>query len=239
MVKKLPLFLLMLLSACTTNTSTETMRQPTHSIRLLALGDSYTSGAGVEPPESWPFQLSERLYQSGIETADMQVIAQNGWATEDLLAGMEAANLQGEYDLVVLLIGVNNQFRMYGIDQYREEFGLILGRAIRLAGDDPTRVVVLSIPDWSVTPFAAGYNVARIGAEINTYNDINRESATQTGAGYVDVTGISRQAARDRSLLARDGLHPAGKMYAMWVDEMLPVILLAVGVRNNDPASRE
>jgi lysophospholipase L1-like esterase len=193
-------------------------------MRILTLGDSYTIGTSVEPSESWPYQLVERVNAEGIPAEAPQVVAQNGWTTRDLAAGIEEIDPQGPYDLVTLLIGVNNQFRGYDIDEYQTEFRQLLEQAIHFAGGDNRRVLVLSIPDWGVTSFATGRDAVQIAAEIDAFNAVNLEETTALGAQYLDVTAISRQAATDRSLLAADGLHPSAKMYAQWVEAIMPVI---------------
>jgi lysophospholipase L1-like esterase len=220
---RLLLPLCLLLSACANpffmQTSTSTQ------LRILALGDSYTEGTYVQPSDSWPSQLAKRLGEEGYRVSELNVIARGGWTTDELQTGIDLANPQGPYHLVTLLIGANNQFRGYPLDDYRDEFQALLDRAVTFAGGNPGRVIVLSIPDWSVSPFARGQNVARIGAEINAYNRINQAAAELAGAYYVDVTSISRQAATDPTLLAGDGLHPSGQMYSLWVEEIVPVVL--------------
>src|SRR5262249_42877268 len=127
----------------------------------------------------------------------------------ELSAAIDAANPRGTYDLVSLLIGVNNQYRGRSTAEYRAEFRGLLTRAISFAGARANHVVVLSIPDWSVTPFAAERDRAQIGREIDEFNAVNRDEASRAGAPYVDVTEISRRAAQESNLLAGDGLHPS------------------------------
>lgn len=192
-------------------------------LRILALGDSYTIGESVRPDERWPVQLVERLRGEGIPVAEPVIIARTGWRTDDLSGGIDRARPEGRFDLVGLLIGVNNQYQGRTADAYRGEFAALLQRAIGFAGGDPSRVIVLSIPDWGATPFAAGQDRARIGAEIDRFNAINREETLRAGARYVDVTPVSREAPNRPELIAVDGLHPSGKMYAEWVALVLPV----------------
>ncbi len=191
-------------------------------MRFLALGDSYTIGESVEPAERWPVQLAALLRPQGFNVGEPAIIATTGWTTDELSAGIDQANPQGTCDLVSLLIGVNNQYRGRGLDEYRQQFVTLLQRAIAFAGGQPTRVLVLSIPDWGVTPFAADRDRTAIAAAINNFNAINREEAERLGAHYVDVTPFSRTAAADPSLIAADGLHPSGKMYAEWARLALP-----------------
>jgi lysophospholipase L1-like esterase len=192
-------------------------------MRFLALGDSYTIGESVAAEERWPAQLAALLNAAGVEVSAPLIIAATGWTTDELAAGIDAADARGPFDLVSLLIGVNNQYRGHDPEQYRAEFAGLLTRAIAFAGGEPSAVIVLSIPDWGVTPFANGRERAQIAAAIDAFNAINREAAEAAGARYVDVTPISRRAATDPALIAADGLHPSGAMYAEWARLALPL----------------
>jgi lysophospholipase L1-like esterase len=196
--------------------------------RYLALGDSYTVGESVAEAARWPVQLVARLRAEGVPLADPQIVAQTGWTTDELMAGIETAEPHGPFDLVSLLIGVNNQYRGRSEDEYGQQFATLLRQAVSFAGDQPHRVIVLSIPDWGVTPFAAGHDRDRIAAEIDAFNAINRTETERMGAHYVDITPISRQAQTNPELTAEDGLHPSGQMYAAWVELVLPVARQAV-----------
>jgi lysophospholipase L1-like esterase len=192
-------------------------------MRFLALGDSYTIGESVDEAEGWPRQLARLLGEEGIDLREVSIIARTGWTTAELAAGIEAAGPEGIYDLVSLLIGVNNQYRGLDQEEYRREFVALLKQAIVLAGGQPNHVLVLSIPDWSVTPFAAGRDRPAMAAEIDEFNRINQEEAARSGAHYVDVTLASRRAADDPALIAEDGLHPSGRMYTGWARLLLPM----------------
>lgn len=185
---------------------------------FLALGDSYTIGESVAPADRFPSQLAKAL-----KTQEPQVIAKTGWTTDELDKAIDAAKPKGPFDLVTLLIGVNNQYRGRSPAEYDKEFKALLKRAIGFAGGRPARVVVISIPDWGVTPFASGRDRKKIAAEIDRFNEINRKETVHAGARYVDITAISRKAAKDPSLVAADGLHPSARMYAQWVDVILPI----------------
>jgi lysophospholipase L1-like esterase len=200
-------------------------------MQFLALGDSYTIGESVAPEERWPVQLGALLRAEGLDVGDPTLIATTGWTTDELSAAIDRANPQGAFDLVSLLIGVNNQYRGRGQDEYREQFAALLQRAIGFAGGNLARVLVLSIPDWGVTPFAArlGRDPAAVAADIDAFNAINRAETERPGAHYVDVTPFSREAAHDPSLLADDGLHPSGRMYAEWARLALPAAREALG----------
>ena len=197
-------------------------------IRFLALGDSYTIGESVAAAERWPMQLAMLLRAEGVTVAKPQIIARTGWTTGELQAGIEKARPVGPFDLVSLSIGVNNQYRGLDVEEYRVEYRELLKQAIGWAGGEPGRVVVLSIPDWSVTPFAAGRDRAKIAREIIQFNLVKRQESWQAGVQYVDVTGISQRAAKDAELVAGDGLHPSGKMYGEWARQALPVVMKAV-----------
>jgi lysophospholipase L1-like esterase len=183
---------------------------------FLALGDSYTVGEGVAPDERWPEQLVRRLGQVGLRVAPPRIVAATGWTTDELNAAISAAGFApGEaFDLVSLLIGVNNQYRGRPLDVYRREFAGLLARAAALAGGRAGRVLVLSIPDWGVTPFADGRDRAAIAHDIDAFNAAACGEVGRTGARWVDVTSISRSVRDD--WLAADGLHPSASQYAAW-----------------------
>lgn len=191
-------------------------------LKYLALGDSYTIGERVEVSERFPVQLADRLKLMDYDLKDAEIIARTGWSTGQLLQALADENPQGPYNLVTLLIGVNNQYRGLDITEYRQEFRQLLQKAIQLAGNDAGKVIVLSIPDYSVTPFASGGDTAKIAREIDAFNAINFEETKYTNTNYFDITGISRKAKYDPDLIATDGLHPSAKMYSEWVDLMLP-----------------
>ena len=197
-------------------------------IRILALGDSYTIGEGVPADERWPMQLAAMLRARSRQVAAPTVVARTGWTTDELSSGIDDAKPEGRYDLVTLLIGVNNQYRGRSVDEYRAQFRELLARAIGFAGGRTERVIVLSIPDWSVTPFAEGRDRTRIAREINAFNEVNRDESSRAGTRYVDITPISRRAADDPDLTGGDKLHPSPAMYAAWVRAMLPAVLAAL-----------
>lgn len=202
---------------------------PPAEIRVLALGDSYTIGESVAPEERWPVRLAALLRARGLSVASPTIVARTGWTTDELAAGIDTARPAADYDIVTLLIGVNNQYRGRSADEYRTQFRALLARAIEFANSRAARVVVLSIPDWGVTPFAQGRDRARISDEIDRFNAINRDETTRAGARYVDVTPASRRVPTEPALVASDGLHPSGAMYAIWAGLVLPVVLEALG----------
>jgi lysophospholipase L1-like esterase len=192
-----------------------------HSIHYLALGDSYTIGESVGELSCWPVQLAKALRAAGFDVADPIIIARTGWTTADLTEGIDQSNPQPPFSLVTLLIGVNNQYQGRSENEYRDEFSGLLNRSIELAGRKAGHVVVLSIPDWGVTPYAAqmGANPATVAKAIDRFNAINLSETKKAGAIYVDITAISRSRP---DLVAGDGLHPSSEMYAQWVKSVLP-----------------
>jgi lysophospholipase L1-like esterase len=204
---------------------------PAAEVRILALGDSYTIGEAVAAGERWPVRLAALLRARGIAVAEPDIVARTGWTTDELSAGIDAAQPRGPYDIVTLLLGVNNQYRGRPATEYREQFSALLARAVGFAGSKADHVVILSIPDWGVTPFAAGRDRARIARDIDEFNAIAREEASRVGARYVDVTGISRRAASEPALVAHDGLHPSAPMYEEWARAVFPVAASIVTAR--------
>lgn len=188
--------------------------------RYLALGDSYTIGQSVPVEERFPVQLLERLKSTyGLRDAEVDIIAQTGWTTTSLKAAIELfLDESVEYDLVSLLIGVNNQYQGMDINTYRPAFSELLERAISIAGGDKNKVFVVSIPDYAFTPSHA--NIAAISDEIDDYNNINRNVSMEYGVRYVNITPISRRGLDEPDLVASDDLHPSGKQYSEWVVEI-------------------
>ena len=204
--------------------------EDTMTITHLALGDSYTIGEGVAADGRWPVQLATALREQGIGLADPRIIATTGWTTDELSAAIDAAEPLGRWDFVSLLIGVNNQYRGRSVADYRGEFRDLLARAIKLADGRADRVLVLSIPDWGVTPFAMRSGTpqprpdrAQIATELDAYNAAAQALCAQHGVAFVDITGASRTHGGDAAMLADDGLHPSAAMYTQWTALALPV----------------
>lgn len=187
-------------------------------LSYLALGDSYTIGEAVEPSNSFPFQLVEILKNKEILFESPKVIAKTGWTTDELRHAIQQEQMVKTFDLVTLLIGVNNQYRGYSPETYRKEFAALLETSIRFAGGDKDKVFVVSIPDWGVTEFAkqSGRELKTISNEIDAFNEINRQETVSRQVSYIDITPISRQAIKKPTLIASDGLHPSKKMYTEW-----------------------
>ena len=195
----------------------------------LALGDSYTIGEGVAAADRWPVQLAALARTQRLELQAPDIIARTGWTTAELAAAVATGDTAKTYDLVSLQIGVNDQYRGQPLAQYRRTFRGLLQTAIRRAGRRPGRVVVLSIPDWGQSPFAAGSNRAQIGAEIDQFNAAARAECQPAGVAFVDITPLSRAAAGDAAQFATDGLHYAGPQLRRWAAAALPATQAALG----------
>ncbi len=193
--------------------------------KFLALGDSYTVGESVSTEMSFPYLLKDSLEKREILLHEPLVVAKTGWTTDELNEGINNAEITGKFDLVTLLIGVNNQFRGRDTANYREEFRDLLNRAINFSRQDARGVIVISIPDWGVTPFANNYNPDQIGMEIDNFNNIARKESEKAGVEYVYITDISRTKYDGEYLIASDNLHPSCKMYALWVERITPVAI--------------
>jgi lysophospholipase L1-like esterase len=192
---------------------------------FLALGDSYTIGQSVNPAETYPAQTVSVLKTKGVDVHSPEIIATTGWTTADLQHAInhhKFAFLQ--YDIVTLLIGVNNQYQGRSQSEYKVQFTELLMTAIRLAGNSPGHVIVLSIPDYAGTPFARNSDTALISREINSFNQINKEIALAHKVNYLNITDESRKAASDQSLITYDNLHFSGKEYAIWSNGLAEII---------------
>ena len=198
--------------------------QAKKQLQYLALGDSYTIGESVNASENFPNLFVSMMRKEGLGVQDARIIAKTGWTTDELSSNIKAAGsqepLQENYDLVSLLIGVNNQYRGRTAEEYNSEFEALLQKAIAFAGNRVERVVVLSIPDWGVTPFATGRDREKIAREIDAFNTVNKRLALQYKVHYIDITPWTREAPTDPSLLAADGLHPSGKEYKRWAEKI-------------------
>jgi lysophospholipase L1-like esterase len=184
-------------------------------LRYLALGDSYTIGESVDAAGRWPHQLVALLRQRGLPFDEPLIIARTGWTTDELSSAIDETELTPPYDLVSLLIGVNNQYRGRPVEEYRSEFTGLLDRALGFSGLRPERLFVLSIPDWGVTPFAASRDREAIAREIDRYNETAAGICRSAGVSFFDVTGSSRQ---HPELIASDGLHPSRDLYTIWAE---------------------
>lgn len=205
-------------------TKTETQHSDlSKDISYLALGDSYTIGTSIDTANSWPMQLTDSLKAEGIGFNETQIIATNGWTTQDLLDGINDQKPASDFDMVSLLIGVNNQYQGMDINIYITQFRELLEQAIGFANGDTSKVFVVSIPNYGVTPFGQSRDPEKIRTELIEYNDIAKDISSEYDIPFINITPISELAAEDLSLLASDQLHPSAKMYSMWITEILKV----------------
>lgn len=197
-------------------------------VTYLALGDSYTIGESVPATSNFPNQAATLLEAANLFIRP-RIIATTGWTTDELENGIREAGqaqpISENYDLVTLLIGVNNQYRGRTPESYRPEFKALLEKATRFAGNRPDHVVVFSIPDWGVTPFANGRDRAEIARQIDAYNAVNKEITAANGSLYADITAWTREAAVNPALLAPDGLHPSALEYRRWAEKLRDMAL--------------
>ncbi len=217
--------LFLLFFALTVNCQTIKVREP---VSFLALGDSYTIGQSVGETERWPVQFMHELGRLGYGAGELKIIAQTGWRTDNLQNAINQQLPLNGYNLVSLLIGVNNQYQGGNIQTYAKEFEELLDQAIFIAGGSSSHVFVLSIPDYAYTPYGNGN--PNISAEIDEFNQINRQISDNKNVKYVDITPISRRGLVQPELVASDGLHPSGLMYAQWVAEILKHVEKEVGI---------
>ncbi len=191
---------------------------------ILCLGDSYTIGEAVQPAERFSFQAVELLKKQDVFFAEPEIIAQTGWTTDELANAISAKNIQRTFDFVTLLIGVNNQYRQRDIENYKKEFSALLQTAIKYADNRKKRAIVISIPDWGVTPFVAQDAHKRsseiIAKEIDEFNAAQESICKEENIHFINITTASRNAKEDRNLIAEDGLHPSAKMYAEWAEKV-------------------
>ncbi|HET9504998.1 MAG TPA: SGNH/GDSL hydrolase family protein [Hymenobacter sp.] len=218
------IFLLGLLTGCATHVPMTTTTPPAATISYLALGDSYTIGEGAPEAGRWPVQLAALAQAQGLPLGQPTIIARTGWTTAELQEAIREANLHQPYGLVSLLIGVNNQYRRQSLAQYQQEFRALLATAVAFAGGQPRHVVVLSIPDWGQTPFAAAHDQAQIAQEINQFNQAAHEECQRAGVAFVDITPLTRAAAGDASQVVADGLHYTPAQMRQWAQRALPVV---------------
>jgi len=188
----------------------------------LALGDSYTIGEGIPVYENFPYQTVQLLRKAGYALYAAEIVAKTGWTTDELQAGIDNSSFLPNYDVVSLLIGVNNQYRGRGLQEYTQQFESLLQQAIRFAGNQASHVFVVSIPDWGATPFASntGKIPATVAHEIDAFNAVNKSLAEKYSVFYIDITPGTRLAANDTSLLAADQLHYSGKEHAIWAEKL-------------------
>lgn len=194
----------------------------------LALGDSYTIGEQVDFAENFPNQTVQLLRKAGFAFHAAEIIAKTGWTTDELSDAIEKTTFLGNYDIVSLLVGVNNQYRGRSVTEFKIEFEHLLQKAIQFSGNKPDRVFVLSIPDWGVTPFAEGKDRHQVAKEIDQYNEICKVSAAAFKTNFIDITLSQRADGNRQEFLAPDGLHPSGNEYIKWATQLADGIIKAL-----------
>lgn len=213
------LLLVTLLAGC--NASSDTSGSSNAKYSYLALGDSYTIGESVAVDKRWPVQLVDRLNQRGYEVAPPKIVAKTGWTTRDLIRGIESEiDVHRDFDLVSILIGVNNQYQNKTLSEFETELNEIFRKAINHSKNLEKGVFAVSIPDYGATPFGAS-NAQEIGMEIDEFNAVFRKVAEEYNVDFYNITPISRQGLENPQLVAGDGLHPSGLMYQYWVDQII------------------
>ena len=201
-----------------------TVLKAQQSLSYLALGDSYTIGESLPLKDNFPNQTVDLLKLRGMKINEPVIVAKTGWTTDELMDAIEKRQINGQFDFVSLLIGVNNQYRGRDITVYQKEFEQLLQQAIAFAGGNRNHVFVLSIPDWGATPFAAGRDLVKIAREINQFNAVNKKISEQYKVNYIEITEGTREASKDLSLVAEDKLHPSKKEYGRWAEKLSKVI---------------
>ncbi len=211
-------------ASTTKNTKDTATMNHTGAFTYLALGDSYTIGQSVPQSQSYPYQLAALLTGNSLRVDTPKIIAVTGWTTDNLIDAIAQSDVVNKkFDFVTLLIGVNDQYQGLSQDNYKTKFTEVLNTAIKFANGNVSRVFVISIPDWGVTPFGGGRDNV-IGPEIDQFNAINKAISLNAQVNYLDITPVSRQAATNLSLVAEDGLHPSGAMYQLWVNILEPIV---------------
>jgi lysophospholipase L1-like esterase len=190
---------------------------------IIFLGDSYTIGESVRPSENFPHKLTKKLNQLSSIKYEAEIIAKTGWTTGELLTELANRKITKQYKLATLLIGVNNQYRGLDIEIYKNEFEILINKAISFASH-PNNVIVISIPDWGCTPFAKDRDKLKISREIDQYNSINRTIAAEHQTHYIEITSGYRLRSNASKFIADDGLHPSGSEYEFWANQLYEVI---------------
>ena len=208
------------------DTNTENTTAP-ENFKLIALGDSYTIGQSVCETCRFPAQLKDSLqtYFTALDTFNLQIIARTGWTTSDLKSAIVAADLQTDFDLVTLLIGVNNQYQNKPFLLYETEFVELINTAVSLVGNTASKLIIVSIPDYAYTPFGQGRNPENISSQLELYNSFARTYCENNGIKYVNITDITQDGLNNPLLVASDNLHPSALAYTKFVERILPMAI--------------
>lgn len=228
----LPILLFVILFMGCSSEDTKLIVDTKKSIQYLALGDSYTIGEGVCWNCNFPSQLKDSLLQTDFfSSVNLKIVAQTGWTTTNLKNAIEAENLNSSYDLVTILIGVNNQYQNRPFSLYETEFPELLQTAITLAKGDKNRVIVVSIPDYAFTPFGqSSSNPSTISNQLDNYNTFAKNHAESLGITFLNITDITREGLNNPNLVASDNLHPSQLAYRKFVERMFPISLEKLNV---------
>lgn len=214
------IFIVILLTIMIPDSDAQLVFDKATPVKFLALGDSYTIGESVAEDERWPELLAAALRSAGVTIEKPKIIATTGWRTDQLKAAILSSGTPDDYNLVSLLIGVNNQYQKRSDEEYEPEFIELLDMAVKKAGGDKSKVFVVSIPDYGYTPFGQPKQ-KEISQALDEFNEVNKEITLARGIAYFNITEISREGLKNPALVAADRLHPSGAMYKLWVEEML------------------
>lgn len=211
----------------TTENSEGTTPAEPENFKLIALGDSYTIGQSVCESCRFPAQLKDSLQAryTALDTFNLEIIAQTGWTTTNLKNAISSANPETDFDLVTLLIGVNNQYQNKPFEVYETEFVELVSTAITLVGGDASKLIVVSIPDYAYTPFGQGSNALNISTQLELYNTYAQTYCADNNLKYVYITDITQEGINNPALVATDNLHPSTLAYTKFVERILPLAL--------------
>jgi lysophospholipase L1-like esterase len=199
----------------------------TQNFKIISLGDSYTIGQSVCESCRFPEQLKDSLilYFDEQDSFELEIIAQTGWTTTNLISAIESFNPPLDHSLVTLLIGVNNQYQGKPFSVYESEFIELVNIAISLVGDDPSRLIVVSIPDYAYTPFGQNFPSGYISDQLDNYNQYAENYCLENNISYVYITDITREGIENPALVASDNLHPSALAYSKFVERILPIAI--------------
>lgn len=214
---RLTILLILMISMLKAEAQTISLKTP---VKFLALGDSYTIGESVDANSAWPYQLSESLQDKAVEVEKTHIIAKTGWRTDDLIHAIEAFELPNDFNLVSILIGVNNQYQGKVFSQYENELPLLFDLALKHCNNDTSRIFFVSIPDYYYTPFGLTSKEGElISEELASYNAFAKDFVQKMGVPFIDITPISQH--RKTDLVAKDDLHPSAYQYSLWVEKII------------------
>lgn len=214
-------------SNANTNIGTDIEVEPiSRQLKYLALGDSYTIGESVCETCRFPEQLKSGLENSyPNDVFSLKIIATTGWTTTNLITAINTQNPDSNYDLVTLLIGVNNQYQRKPFSIYEQEFPELVATGIRLAKGDKSKLIVVSIPDYAYTPFGKRLGTATsavISSDLEKYNAFAKNYCMDNSIEFINITDITQQGLENPNLVATDGLHPSELAYSKFVERILP-----------------